>query len=180
MHKTFIILFCLISTHCLGQNLASHTVKLYRATVVTEDNTNYKGVIYALNDSSISMTSLKLAKKKQLPSEQDALIIPANIIRIIKFKRAGAIGRRVLVGALLGGLSGVFIAYALLQRPCPPNTPYGCMEPIPSRIVVAGGVIGAGVGLITSSKSRKFSIGGSIQHYRSLKEGLQNYVYAPR
>ena len=124
MHKTFIILFCLISTHCLSQNPASHTAKLYRAKVVTEDNKKYVGVIYALNESSISMTSLKLAKKKQLPSEQDALIIPASVIRIIKFKRAGAIGRSALAGALLGGVSGVVIAIAL-QKPCPPNTPYG-------------------------------------------------------
>ncbi len=172
-------LLCLqYSSSCFGQGTAEKKRPLYRALVYTEDKNSYRGAVSALNDSTISLTWIRLAKKNQLPREQELITIPVSSIKQIKFQKAGATGRGLVFGALLGTLAGVVIG-ELADKPC--SGFYGCMEFVDPGAI--GGILGflggSGIGIAIASKNQKFEINGSRQNYNALKERLQPYVYIP-
>lgn len=183
MHKLYtllISLLCLLySSSCFSQGTTEKKRPLYRAFVQTVDKNSYRGAIYALNDSTISLTWAKLAKKNQIPSGQELRIIPVSSIKIIKFEKAGALGRGFIFGGILGILGGVVIG-EVADKPCK-NSYYGCMEFVDPGAI--GGVLGflggSAIGLAIASKKKKFEINGSRQNYNALKESMQPYIYIP-
>ncbi|AHM62751.1 hypothetical protein D770_22520 [Flammeovirgaceae bacterium 311] len=183
MNKLFTLFICLlciqISTSCFSQVTTETKRPLYRALVQTVDKNNYRGAIYALNDSTISLTWARLAKKNQIPVEQELLIIPVSSIKQIKFEKAGAMGRGFIFGGLLGILGGVVIG-EVADKPCK-NSYYGCMEIVDPGTVggILGFIGGSAIGIAIASKKQKFEINGNRQNYNALKESIQPYIYIP-
>jgi hypothetical protein len=182
MNKFFTLFVCLLcvlySTHSFSQGTTEKKRPLYRALVHTVDKNIYRGAVYALNDSTISLTWVRLAKKNQVPGEQELLNIPVSSIKQIKFQKAGAYGRGFVFGALLGIVGGVIIG-EVADKLC--RSAYGCMEFVDPGAVggIMGFIGGSAIGLAIASKNQKFKINGSRQYYNALKESMQPYIYIP-
>lgn len=182
MNKLFTLLMCLLciqpSTNCFGQGTAEKKRPIYRALVQMEEKNNYIGAVSALNDSTISLTSIRLAKKNQAPIEKELLTIPVSNIKQIKFQKTGALGRGFVFGALLGTLGGVAIG-EIADKPC--TGYFGCMEIVDPGLIggVLGFIGGSVIGIAIASQNQKFKIDGSRQNYNGMKESMQPYIYIP-
>lgn len=182
-----IVLLLLLCSPSLGQNARVSKPVLYTAKIISLDKgaSTTNGVLYALNDSSISiLNNVKTARKGLLPDEQDIIHIPVKQIQEIRLRRYGARTQGALLGGLLGGIVGGLVGN-LVYKPCD-NTSgswFGCMEILDRNDhILVGAVVGAGLGStagMAAPKIHKFPIFRDQQTYGYLKDSLTSYRYIP-
>lgn len=184
---SLVLLLLLLNIPCLGQKTPDSKQNLYIIKVLSLNKTalTNNGVLYALNDSSISLlTNIKIAKKGEVPDEKDILTIPVNEIQQISLRKHGSRTRGAIIGGVLGGLIGGLIGN-IVYKPCD-NTNgswFGCMEIFDQRDhVLFGAFLGLGAGSAVGygiSSTRKYIIFRDQQTYVYLKDSLAAYLYIP-
>lgn len=188
MYNTIVlVLLLLLCSPCVGQNARVSSSKLYTTKVVSLDKgtSNSNGVLYALNDSSISiLNNVKTARKGRVPDDQDIIHIPVKNIQEIRLRRYGSRTQGAVLGGLLGGIIGGLVGN-IVYKPCD-NTSgswFGCMEIMDQNDhILVGAVLGAGLGStagMAAPKIHKFPIFRDQQTYSYLKDSLESYLYIP-
>ncbi len=163
-----------------------NTKKVYRAKVYAFDNKKVRGILYSVDDSSISLC-IDTAFMKNDPLNQSFKVIAISYqdIKKIKVIRQGALGKGFLIGALTGAVPGLMIGAAADVG----DAAYGATvtvlswgtvtpEPEPSFIPVStlvGFTIGGLIGLAVASPSKNFLIYNNIERYNTQKRRLSMY-----
>ena len=173
-----LIVFC-YSTMLFSQN--TNTKKhIYKVWISKIDNSKViKGSLYQVNDTSLKFVS----KKGQVNS------LETNLIKSIKIRRKGKIGKGILFGALsgfaVGGISGLISG----DDPDKPYTvdfgSFGSIDGINKGTsagakAIINGTIGAlgggGVGAIIATKKDEFIINGDLETYKKHLDKLKSYA----
>lgn len=182
-----LLLLLLLNIPCPGQKTPDTKQNLYIIKVLSLNKTAFtnNGVLYALNDSSISLLeNVKKAKKGEIPGESDILTLPVSNIQQISIRKHGSRTRGAIIGGVLGGLVGGLIGN-MVYKPCD-NTNgswFGCIEIFDQRDhVLFGAFLGIGAGSAVGygiATPRKFIIFRDQQTYLYLKDSLASYLYRP-
>ena len=172
-----LIVFC-YSTMLFSQNTKTKK-HIYKVWISKIDNSKViKGSLYQVNDTSLKFVS----KNGQVNS------LETNLIKIIKIRRKGKIGKGILFGALsglvVGGISG------LISGDDPDKTNSGSLYGVDFSYTIKGtsagskasmngmrgALVGGGVGALIASKRDKIVINGDIDNYKSQLEKLKSYA----
>lgn len=148
--------------------------KVFIKLINSEKKKKLKGYPIAITDSGIwSTTRLYPRKNEQGEMRYGFIFIPATNIERMHFRRKGSIGWGIIAGTIAGTIIGVAIASNYTE-------PGGSVL-VNNLEEVAGGIIGleAGAiigGVIGGQIRRRFRIGGDVQNFLKVKEGMARYL----
>ena len=165
-------LLIFIGSNLLGQAIPD-TFKIFTAKVIGIDNSfNTKGVLYAINDSSI-LISNSLLKEDYYTGSYEVSPILVNTIKNLKVRRKGSVGKGALIGFLGGALTGVIIGFAAGDDECDGwcILTYSAGQ----KAAMAGvglAIVGGSVGAIAGSSGKNFHINGNHDKYLEYQNDL--------
>lgn len=177
---TIILIFAFQKT--FSQNKGGKT-KIYIARIVTENNKQVKGILYAVNDSAVILyTENTIVSKDSLLNDSIPLkIYSYRDIHIIKVRRRGA----VIEGALIGGASGIASglltdemirgirnAGNIVGSPIIGNREDVGYMP---AFTITFGLIGLGIGILDGASSKKYEIKGNKIIFTEKENDLFRY-----
>ena len=144
---------------CVLQPANGQKVKTYKIWVALLDGTKVKGALYAVNEEQLVVVGEDLKRTQLDPKE----------IKVIKFRRAGSIGRGAWIGAIAGLFAGAIVSVAVDDS----GWDWG-------YAAAGGGVVGLPVGAVIGmgigSVKKKFVINGDENAYRLHLSMLQKYA----
>lgn len=160
--------------------------KIYMAKVYSSDKKPIKGILYSVDDSSITLCiDTTFSKKDPLNDSLKMITVSYETIKQIKLIRKGAIEKGILIGALAGGLPGLMLGAAAdfgaqMAELTLYVTTFGTVEPEPSPaftgvFALTGTAIGGLMGLAAGSSIKNFTINNSFKNYVKAKEKLMMY-----
>lgn len=173
--RTLTVLFVLVFScfHLFGQGIPD-TFKIYQVWIKPLDNSaTIKGVLYALNDSSIFISN-SLLKKDYCSGNYWAKPILVKNVKTLKVRRKGSVGKGALTGILSGAITGIIVGFAAGDDP-PGLFSYDASQ----KATWAGigfAIIGVSVGAGIGSSSKNFQIEGRIENYSDIKDRLSKYT----
>ena len=169
-----LIVFC-YSTMLFSQNTKTKK-HIYKVWISKIDNSKVIiGSLYQVNDTSLKI----LSKKGQVNS------LETNLIKSIKIRREGKIGKGILFGALtglaVGGISGLISGddpdtttdFGTLGTWTSEGTSAGYKATINGAI---GALAGGGVGAVIATKKEELIISGDLETYKKHLEILKSYA----
>jgi len=165
-----ILLFC-ISHSLFAQEKTKPQTKVYDTWITLKDDPDkpIKGILYEINDSSISIAN-SLSVENYLSGKIIKTTIRFENIDKIKIRRSKIIGKGVLVGAITGYVTAATFTYTLVKG-----------EELAGLIVFEMGfpfaLLGAGTGAILGSIKDKVTIKGSFENFDLNRSTLQDYSY---
>lgn len=146
---------------CVLQPANGQKVKTYKIWVALLDGTKVKGALYAVNEEQLVVVGEDLKRTQLDPKE----------IKVIKFRRAGSIGRGAWIGAASGVVAGVLVGLAADDED----------DIIVKEASIGGGgilglFIGTGLGIGIGSAKKKMVVNGDENAYRLHLSMLQKYA----
>jgi hypothetical protein len=178
-----ILLIVVFATAAIGADAQqkSSKPKLHRSTVFFFNGEVRHGVITALNDSSIMMTSVEEVKSGVPVEQLRASAIPVREIKLIKARRVGAVRRGVIGGAMVGAIAGIVMG--VISNPCDNDPATGtstnCDEKAPQHAAMngawTGAHVGAVLGLLLATGSEKVHLDGDLSKYTEKRARLGLY-----
>ena len=161
--------------------------KLFIAKVTTAKNESYKGILYAINDSSVLLIQDHSNMDNGEPDPDSVLLetFYSHEILKIKVRRKGAVAK----GALIGGGSGMTIGFMidllgqfLLQEGATGiSSATGTTEPevgLTPMFTITFGLIGSGIGALIGSSSKKFLIDFDQKKFETSRNALMRYSFS--
>lgn len=147
------------------------TKKWYRAWVYpNSDIPVAKGVLYQLGDSSIFLSSSPFQSSPTSKFNE----INIHDIKMVKFRRKGRVGNKILIGAVSGFVVGGIIGLASGDD----ENCFICYSPgekalmLGTLLAIPGGLVGGIVG----SLKVKIPINGNKETYGQRKRDLEEYL----
>ena len=158
-----------------------NTKKVYRAKVYDADNKKMRGILYSVNDSSITLcTSTTFIKDDPLNQSLKFITIPYQVIERIVVSRKGAMVKGFTKGALMGAIPGLLVgAVEPIDRDLASlsnllGTGYPQSDSGFPPVFIAGITIGGLVGLAVKSPDQVW-IDKSLETYTMEKAWLSKY-----
>lgn len=141
-----------------------------------------KGVLYAVNDSSV-LVSNSLVKKDYSTGKFELSKISFNEIDLIKIHRKNSVGRGIWIGALTGFATGGLIGWMSGDDPPPVPGSFTFMrlsagdkaKMYGSLLAVTGALTGGLIGVL----EHKIPINGSMGNFNRNKSRLKKYTLRP-
>lgn len=170
-HYILLVLFTIIFFQAKSQ--LKKTV--YRAKIELQNGEMVKGLLYALNDSSITIIkSIKPAKDTTFAISQ---------IKEIRLRKKSAGVKGFAFGAASGAVIGSLIGYISYSPPACDGT-FFCIDFGPGFSALGGAFIGTvsgGIlGLATGASYKKFVINGDIAKYNNLRNNTVLFMNAKK
>jgi len=167
IHIAFIILVILLSNNLSAQEKTNQKVKVYNTWVKLKNNSTQVGLLYEIEDSSITIIKKSLANN-YYSLKTDTIRIDYKEIRNIKARRIKNIKKGLLIGSATGYTSGVIYALTLLNG-----------EDFAGLIALEIGfgyaILGAGVGVIAGSIKDRIPVKGSLKNFNLYRSVLEDY-----
>ena len=169
-----VFFFFLSSIILLSQNEVKP--KVYNIWAKTDlQKRTYKGYLYKVEDEQITIT-----KKFNLDAvDNEFYQVPTQNIDYLQFRNRGKFERGVLLGGILGGVTGIALGLGIKEKNC--DDPWLCWL-IPSRrtkrafLTITGTTLGAVIGGMASSAKVRIRINRSQEEYDINKKKLETYI----
>ncbi|GAB2526345.1 hypothetical protein [Rufibacter soli] len=179
MLRLSLLLLCLFSLPCLGQIRVQDNQQVYRVVIEFTEGKPVEGVLYAVQDSLISVMPKSLLKANKAPMPGELLEIPVSTMQLLKIRKMNANKKGFWIGALLGTVAGAALGN-LTYKPCQDASCFDFGRGYDTFVVgVTGLFTGSGIGAWIGSRNKKFHIMGRQENYDAVKVQLQLFTYSP-
>ena len=173
----------LISTFDILAQSQQKISKVYTAKVYDSNKNKISGILYSVEDSSITLcVDSAFVKNNPLNDSLEIITISYRDIRKIKLIRNGAMEKGFLIGALAGGIPSFMLGAAADKafQGVEYIVTLGTVDPKPSGIgpvfALVGFTIGGLIGLAAGSSSRnQIFIYNSLDRFNIEKDGLKQH-----
>ena len=163
---------------------STHGKKTYIATVYLNNDITVKGILYHVNDSSISIYRDASDTLQSFNGKVGVVRYPCDSIQRIYIIRKGSVGKGMAIGAPIGLLVGLVtggsmdLAYEVSLAIVTLGTEEsnGSMFMLPC--VIIGTLTGAGIGaLVGLGGAHAYEIDYSFERFRAIRERLRKYQW---
>jgi hypothetical protein len=178
MLRLSLLLLCLLSLPCLGQVRVQDNQQVYRVVIEHQQGNPTEGVLYAVQDSMITVMPKSLLKANKAPMPGDLLEIPVSAMQLLKIRKLNATKKGFWMGALLGTVAGAVLGN-LTYTPCQDASCFDFGRGYDTFVVgVTGLFTGIGIGTLIGSRNKKFPIMGRQENYAAIKAQLLPFTYS--
>ena len=144
--------------------------KTYKAWIKLVDGRGTNGILYQINDSSLSISNL-LEFTDHTRGFAEPINIDYTSIKVIKIRSGKSIGKGIAIGAttglIFGGLAGYYVGKAYSEELTAPILGFGAFY----------GTVGGLIGGLVGSLRIIIPINGSMDKFNNNKGRLERYSY---